>query len=293
MQSKSFPDSSNVASILASTPMKKEHKQDELVEPELLQELLFAYQNIDGKWIRWSQDRYVVAEQAHISPSMRALLQRLLELATLVKRVRALSVTMKSVTEGGLMLQSFCCAIESEVHGYYQFVSSLESQFKTNVKQFTLHRVLVWVDHVVHRFRTILIIAESCKDFKGGALLNQLHTCIDHGDPVVHDIAARLFNETAKPFFEILSLWLREGRLQDQYHEFFIQQVDQFEDFWRDKYVFSESNVPRFLSSGVIAKVLQIGIDNDLSCRLDLQHWKELRLCSPEWTISGGARCSL
>ena len=105
--------------------------------------------------------------------------------------------------------------------------------------------------------------------FRGGALLNQIYSCMDHGDPFVRSVAMNLLDkvwlnilalaylcQTSKPFFETLSGWIQEGKLEDPYKEFFVAlENSHAEDVWRHKYSLQPENVPRFISPTIVNEV--------------------------------------
>lgn len=59
----------------------------------------------------------------------------------------------------------------------------------------TMKRLLVWTEGPLQRLRLLLVIVESCNGFRGGALLNQIYSCMEHGDPFVHALATSLLDK--------------------------------------------------------------------------------------------------
>ena len=63
-----------------------------------------------------------------------------------------------------------------------------------------------------------------------------------------------LLQKAARPYFEMVSLWVYEGRLEDPFEEFAVRQRrDELRkqgpaaDFWQKHFVLEDSKVPKFL----------------------------------------------
>ena len=129
----------------------------ELGEPELVRDVLFACQGVDGRRLRFDarRDAYVVDDAAPVSPAARRLAERLAELGWLFRKVRASAegrageaesgepeggTTDSSASaegdasdapggaEAGSTRQAFRAAVRAELAEYYRLLAVLEAQ---------------------------------------------------------------------------------------------------------------------------------------------------------------------
>ena len=54
---------------------------------------------------------------------------------------------------------------------------------------------------------------------KGGALASAIHSYIQHGAPAVRYLVHHMLALVAQPIFALVTRWIYDGELEDQYHE--------------------------------------------------------------------------
>ena len=124
----------------------------EIGEQELVRDVLFACQGIDGKHVRYNRQMasYVVDPAAPVRPGARDLARKLTELGWLFRRVRAALGGADEVSggthggqvgatpslgniegmggDGGCVRQAFRAAVQAELADYYRLIAVLEAQ---------------------------------------------------------------------------------------------------------------------------------------------------------------------
>jgi len=104
--------------------------QFEVSELALLQDVLFAFQGINGRHVTYSPmaDAFVLSTSAGIPRATRDLVGKLVELGWLFVRVRHYVDTCRSDRTFGLAGQAFCAALHHELTEYYRLMAALEGQ---------------------------------------------------------------------------------------------------------------------------------------------------------------------
>ncbi|KAL1660284.1 gamma-tubulin complex DGRIP91/SPC98 component [Schizophyllum commune] len=217
-----------------------------LPEHLLLRDTLYLLQGISGKYVSFSQQepnnlefhddaRYAVSE------STKALIVRLAEIGYLYTRVEDYVKTREDAGGVGMIEQSLCHHLQSQLTEYYRLIAVLESQMGVAVEEgdhgsevngvpdirkeetgLTLRRLDVWINDWRLRMRMMSVCVEGARDVHGGALVNLIHGYTDNGDPFVRKFTDQLLEEVSKPFFSTLHKWLFSGELYDPFNEFFV-----------------------------------------------------------------------
>ncbi|KAJ3079209.1 Gamma-tubulin complex component 3 [Quaeritorhiza haematococci] len=102
--------------------------QRTLPEPILLRDILYVFQGIDGKYVRYdtSVDAFVVDPEANILRPTRELLHRLSELGWLYRKVHTYIEANKENPAVGVVGQSLCAAMQQELGDYFRLLAILE-----------------------------------------------------------------------------------------------------------------------------------------------------------------------
>jgi hypothetical protein len=102
----------------------------ELSEQLLIRDLLFVFQGIDGRYIKFDHktDGYTLAERISLPASTKTLVTQLSELGWLYRKICSFISRQGSDPSLGLVGQSFSCALQNELGDYYRLVAILESQ---------------------------------------------------------------------------------------------------------------------------------------------------------------------
>ncbi|KAI0068681.1 gamma-tubulin complex DGRIP91/SPC98 component [Artomyces pyxidatus] len=220
-----------------------------LSEELLLRDTLYLLQGISGKYIRFSpandegRDMSLVftEDAGHFIPRpTKELIYRLSEVGHLYTRVDRFVRDRETLTGVGMIEQSLCHHLQSQLTDYYRLIAVFESQLTLSSKSLddtasraepdiraeesglTLKRLDVWVNEWRLRMRMMSVCVEAARDTHGGALVNLIHSYTENGDPFVRKFTDQLLEEVSKPFFGTLQKWLFSGDLYDPYSEFFV-----------------------------------------------------------------------
>lgn len=215
-----------------------------LAESLLLRDTLYVLQGISGKYVRLSENtesdeesklifvddpvshirtifEFCLTVRKHhvISPPNRTLIHRLAELGHLYTRV-ALFVREREGKSGvGMIEQSLCHYLQTQLTEYFRLIAVLESQMSISSKinsqgdgledesgeygiregetGLTLKRLEVWIDEWRLRLRMMSVCVEGCRDAHGGALVNLIHSYTENGDPFVRKFTDELLEEVS------------------------------------------------------------------------------------------------
>ncbi|TFK75864.1 gamma-tubulin complex DGRIP91/SPC98 component [Pluteus cervinus] len=223
-----------------------------LPELLLLRDTLYLLQGISGKYVQLSVEKEVsgVGRLAYVEDSnytvptpTKALLHKLAEVGYLYARVEAYVRERESAKGVGMIEQSLCHHLQSQLTEYYRLIAVLESQMSSDSTRVPLHgrdseegpqgqsegetgltlrRLDVWVNEWRLRLRMMSVCVEGARETHGGALVNLIHGYTDNGDPFVRRFTDQLLEEVSKPFFATLHKWLFSGELYDPFLEFFV-----------------------------------------------------------------------
>ncbi|KAG6831584.1 hypothetical protein H0H92_009057 [Tricholoma furcatifolium] len=212
-------------------------------------ELLREYRSKTGKYVRFSvndgsetENVLIFADDSKhtVSAPTKALIHRLAEVGYLYTRVESFVRETEAATAVGMIEQSLCHHLQSELTEYYRLIAILESQMSSNTRlenaassetpirdtgeasSLTLRRLDVWINEWRLRMRMMSVCVESARGTHGGALVNLIHGYADNGDPFVRKFTDQLLEEVSKPFFATLHKWLFSGELYDPFSEFFV-----------------------------------------------------------------------
>ncbi|KAF9969800.1 Gamma-tubulin complex component 3 [Actinomortierella ambigua] len=250
-------------------------KSAEVEESALLRDLMFVFQGIDGKMVRFDSDSgtCVIDPDANISVSTRSLVTRLSELGWLYKRIDAFVKRTIRDSATGLVGQSFCAALQHELTEYFRLIAVLESHISKEPSTtqgqhtppskggLTLKRLVVWTQEFLQRLRLMSVLVDCCQGLQGGALVSMIHDYTQHGDPVIQQFINHMLEKVSTPFYVMLQRWIYEGELEDPRTEFFIAcnpDVEE-EDLWQQKYYIREDMLPAFIGDSLAKKILSIG----------------------------------
>ncbi|KAI0774140.1 gamma-tubulin complex DGRIP91/SPC98 component [Fomes fomentarius] len=226
--------------------------QPHIPEQLILRDTLYLLQGISGKYIQFSVSKdaeqnkeLIFAEDPryYIPAPTRALIHRLAEVGHLYQRVDSFVREREGKVGVGMIEQSLCHHLQSQLTEYYRLIAVLESQMsavhqtddarrlngaaaeeRTREEEtgLTLKRLDVWIEDWRLRMRMMSVCVEGAKDAHGGALVNLIHGYAENGDPFIRKFTNQLLEEVSKPFFATLHKWLFSGELHDPFSEFFV-----------------------------------------------------------------------
>lgn len=242
----------------------------EIPEVELVKDVVYAFQGIEGKWIKFDpgRDGYRIDPQAGIPKAMRHLISKLAECGWLYSKIRTYIESRSTDKAFGLVGQSFCAALHEELTEYYRLIAVLEAQLLQEQDQgisdgdsLTLRRLVVWTFDPLVRLKTLAALVDICKGKKGGALASCIFSYMQHGDPYIKSLIKHTLTLVSQPVYVTLMRWIYDGELEDTYHEFFVASDPTVKDdrLWHDKYSLRKSMIPSFLSTDQARRILLTG----------------------------------
>lgn len=157
--------------------------------------------------------------------------------------------------EKGMIGNAISSALSSLLHDYLIHISQLEYQSREN--QLTLQKLWYYIQGSIDLMNVLRDLTRDiqAKDKKGGALLNQIyHRLLRYsGDKLTTELYHFILGIGSEPYFEVLKMWIYDGKLQDPNGEFFVQEDEYIvrdsagkfseEYFWKKKYLFISENV--------------------------------------------------
>ena len=253
-------------------------------ERELVRDVLFACQGIDGEFVKFSvaEQSYVIAPNVNVSAGRRNLIKCLTEVGWLFKKVKnalrddgAAGVSMESGE--GSTRQAFRAALQRELADYYKLIAVLEAQAQVPIVAYlsdqqnkastngdsylTLRRLFVWLAEPLKTLRTLAVMVDATHNKRGGAALSAMYKFSRHGDPASTALVRRILSASAAPLLGMIQRWTVSGELEDPCREFFVA-VDYSihdNDLWRRKYTFDEDMLPPFMTREQAQSVLRLG----------------------------------
>ncbi|XP_030912000.1 gamma-tubulin complex component 3 [Geospiza fortis] len=244
----------------------------EITEANLVRDVLYVFQGIDGKNIKMcnSENCYKVEGKVSLSKSLRDTTSRLAELGWLHNKIRKYTDQRSLDRAFGLVGQSFCAALHQELKEYYRLLSVLHSQLQLEDDQgvnlglessLTLRRLLVWTYDPKIRLKTLAALVDHCQGRKGGELASAVHAYTKTGDPYMRSLVQHILGLVSHPVLNFLYRWIYDGELEDTYHEFFVASdpTVKTDRLWHDKYTLRKSMIPSFITMEQSKKVLLIG----------------------------------
>ncbi|KAI0751649.1 gamma-tubulin complex DGRIP91/SPC98 component [Daedaleopsis nitida] len=227
--------------------------QPHIPESLILRDTLYLLQGISGKYVQFSvakdaeQNKELVFAddpRYHVPAPTRALIHRLAEVGHLYQRVDTFVREREGKVGVGMIEQSLCHHLQTQLTEYYRLIAVLESQMSTAHQPdstgrvngadrdedrtreeetgLTLKRLDVWIEDWRLRMRMMSVCVEGARDAQGGALVNLIHGYAENGDPFIRKFTNQLLEDVSKPFFVTLHKWLFSGELYDPFSEFFV-----------------------------------------------------------------------
>lgn len=152
-------------------PNQNRQLDEKIAEKDIVRDLLFVFQGIEGKLIQYSfaEDAYILQPSLLVSPSTRKIINELCELGWLYKKVNdwlKLNVETSLSMDVNQVTQALCFSIQSELNEYFRLLSILDSQrqkySETDTANFlNLRKLYLWVQEPLDRMKWLAIIIDS------------------------------------------------------------------------------------------------------------------------------------
>ena len=233
----------------------------EVPEEELVREVVFALQGVDGAVVRWrsAHSAYEVDPRVGVTAPQRALMARLCEAgarARVVAAVAAHGGALAADGAHGACAAALAAAMRAELAQFDRLVAHLEvaansgaaepPQLQQADRELTLRRLAVWLAEPSADLATLARLVAVCAGRGGGDLLRVLHNEGQTGDPAARALCRKLLSAASAPLWAMLSHWLFEGELDDPCEEFFVAADPAVPDeyLWEMRYSLREGMLP-------------------------------------------------
>lgn len=254
-------------------PKKKEPKAPEIsysvskpkqahpvVHNELIRDILFSFQGIEGRYIKFSvlEDAFLVERDADVKEPVKKMVEELCEMGWLYRKVT--NFINQNIEEESLARQSLCYAFQSELTEYYRLIALLEQQ-REELGSLNLRKLYMWCVEPLERMKWLGILADSSENLKGGRLISSLYMYSQIGNPAVNSLLTRILDEVSVCILSMTQKWMLEGELEDPYNEFFVEPDFMVPDdqLWTRKYSLKDEMVPAFFDENLANKILSTG----------------------------------
>lgn len=179
-----------------------------VLEVELLREVIFAFQGLNGRILVQDPDndnRYTISPQFELKPSTKVFALRLSNVGWLFNKVNKFCHRISRDQTCGHVMQSFAAALQEEILECYRLITVIEKQLH-NMTQcesdglddspfVSLHRLQVWSYEHFYRLKMLAALIETCKHKRGGELANFVYNRMQHGDPQLRNCLTRILNQ--------------------------------------------------------------------------------------------------
>ena len=240
----------------------------------IIDDLLYLMQGSSGRYITACElpedgKRSFTVDKT-LDISLQTLVLRMLPLCVHYSMVARFVETHAKFVHG-MINQALSASMRGLLREYLLIVVQLEHQF--NVGELTLQKMWYYIQpcmrtmEVLARVATTINKARHCRGGRTLTLLNSMTSGM-MGDPKSQEVVLHLTKSSAAPFFDMLSLWLQRGEVNDPYDEFMIfenQEItigslhEEYNDyFWERRYMVSQENTPVFLEP-LAEKILHTG----------------------------------
>jgi len=255
-------------------------------EQALLEDLLFCLLGVEGTYIRRvSGSRGAdspdprATERAPVLPEVRfdvqappgadlSTVQYIQKVLPLCEHYAAVQkfVDVHSQYAYGTVNQALCAAIRELLREFSVKVGQLETALRLG----NLTIAKLWY-HIQPSMATLALlhrVASHVFHGVGGHVLNGIEEVMGRSSlSTAQDLCEHMLQQASRPYFEMVSKWIYEGRLDDPYNEFFITESPRAHDektggpaadFWQKHFTLKEHSVPQFLKESR-EKILHAG----------------------------------
>jgi gamma-tubulin complex component 3 len=268
-------------------------------EGELLREIIYALQGIDGERIRFcwppndndntaaplKKELIKVYQGARVRSSALGELQLPPDMTSASRLGSGAVDAIRICAEAGWLYRrvqtyvqtqhrgSVCRALASalfrELQSYREFLAHLEASIP-----FSLRQILAETRMPTTRLKSLAVLTDGLATLTGGPLLTALHLHALHGDTRHASLVRSLLASASRPWFDMLWTWTTQGVLSDPTHEFFVVDSQDVHDLllWHERYRIERSNIPKgILDQDLIEPAFNVGkgINFIRKCLLD------------------------
>lgn len=165
-----FPSRKGSFMLRAAAKDTVDGSKFEVTEQSLLRDILYVFQGIEGKMIRYDDESegYRIDPLIGVPFPIRDFIDKLNELGWLYRKVKKFLDARIGDKALGLVGQSFCAAVHKELTEYYRLLAILEAQQNQlygdkSQEGLTLRRLMVWTNEPLTRMKALATLVDLCK----------------------------------------------------------------------------------------------------------------------------------
>ena len=240
-------------------------------ENVLLHDLLHVLVGIEGVYIRLhphdsqSSKKNVLLVDEAADKLLKTLADKIITICPLYSSV----IHFVDENDSGLVNQALAAAMRSVLKDYFNTIAQLESHFRRGglTMQTMWYYLQCWIANldILKHFSSSINTAKV----SGGAVLSILHnkTVGFKANCKLLEFCLTVTRDACVPYFQILDKWITEGRIDDPYNEFFIEDISHRtkeygsideDSEWDSRYRLHSQKMPIFLST-FQGKILKAG----------------------------------
>ena len=252
-----------------------------LTEKDIITDLLYVLVGIDGKYIKYNiqTDSYNLMDNIKWEENIFEIVDSISEIGWLFYKINKYIFYYKSSKFNSLYIQSFIFAIKNELDEYYKLISFYKKMNNNDLsndvnhipsndnikeirkysKKLNLKNLFMGVIPYKEKLKWILTCCEAIHTLKGSAILSQIYSYVVYlgNEKYLNNILL----EVTKPFLEFIVNWIKFGKIEDPYDEFFVRINNDIkdDDIWKNKYKLIYENIPNFIKRNFVLKIFEIG----------------------------------
>ena len=236
-----------------------------ITEQDLINDLLFVFEGIDGKYIAYdlSIDSFALNNKYPWNENIYDIVNSLSELGWLFKKIKSYIDYFKELNIKSQFIQSFIYSVENELNNYFKLISYFKKlntdKNKNNKNLLNLKNLVLWTNEPKQNLKWICDCCESIRSLKGANVLSQIYSFVNFGG--CKNFLNNILNDVSKPFLNYIINWIKYGEFEDPYKEFFVNILENVkdEDIWNLKYQLIAKNIPNFMKREPTIKILETG----------------------------------
>ncbi|ALC39124.1 maker464 [Drosophila busckii] len=210
-----------------------------------------CYEAADRKYVRQFEFNFVVDE------TLLELVQQILPLAS---HFVGMQLIIAETDAWGQTNKALNVALGELTSDYYEMMQRLEQELMLD--RLTLIKLLYYLEPTIWSMSEIFetLVQLERHNYRGAALLTYLCHRIKllEGYALTQEIFIKLTKGAARPYMEMLQIWLQKGVIVDKYDEFLIEARAQPVDYWAHSYAVRIGCIPSFLQQAA-EKILRTG----------------------------------
>ncbi|KAK8811463.1 hypothetical protein WA158_003197 [Blastocystis sp. Blastoise] len=236
------------------------NEQIEVTDEVIIKDLLYVYNDIDGKYITFDKEKrdYIISPLLHISIPIYNTIQCLLDLARVYRKLKILLDVIPSEDEAGVLKQALYSRGKEELQDYVTLLAKIDriqqARDYSQPSTITLKNLLLWISSPLTRLRYVYSVIDDTQPIVGGALLSALYNFNSHGDSLLEDVCHSLISLPCHYMFIHIWNWITAGKLPEGKFD----GIDNSQ-LWDEMYIMVPSNIPSCFTSTFIHNIYLCG----------------------------------